>query len=129
MKRKQSHTNTFWELRMSSGENVEKVEKVEKMSAELEIAKVKVAEFKKQCEEYLVTLVQQKKSADEQQKQVSATREKISQEEIKCKAIADNAQRDLDEATPALEAALAALESLNKKDIRFYKLVYKLPLI
>ena len=102
-------------------------EKVEKMSAELEIAKVKVAEFKKQCEEYLVTLVQQKKSADEQQKQVSATREKISQEEIKCKAIADNAQRDLDEATPALEAALVALESLNKKDITEIKSYSKPP--
>jgi len=61
-------------------------EKVEKMSIELEDAKVKVAAFQKQCDEYLVTLVQQKKQADEQQKQVSATSEKIAQEEIKCKA-------------------------------------------
>ena len=45
-------------------------EKVEKMSIDLEEAKVKVAAFQKQCDEYLVTLVQQKKSADEQQKQV-----------------------------------------------------------
>ena len=36
-------------------------EKVEKMSVELEDAKVKVAAFQKQCDEYLVTLVQQKK--------------------------------------------------------------------
>lgn len=46
-------------------------EKVEAMSIELEDAKVKVALFQKQCEEYLVVLVQQKREADEQQKSVS----------------------------------------------------------
>ena len=44
-----------------------------------------------------------------------------------CKAIADNAQRDLDEATPALEAAVKALESLNKKDITEIKSYGKPP--
>lgn len=43
-------------------------EKVETMSLELEEAKRKVAEFQKQCEEYLVIIVQQKREADEQQK-------------------------------------------------------------
>lgn len=43
-------------------------EKVEVMSLELEDAKKKVAEFQKQCEEYLVIIVQQKREADEQQK-------------------------------------------------------------
>ena len=43
-------------------------EKVEKMSVELEEAKTKVAQFQKQCEEYLVVIVQQKREADEQQK-------------------------------------------------------------
>ncbi len=42
--------------------------KVEAMSVELEEAKKKVAEFQKQCEEYLVVIVQQKREADEQQK-------------------------------------------------------------
>lgn len=42
--------------------------KVETMSIELEEAKKKVAEFQKQCEEYLVVIVQQKREADEQQK-------------------------------------------------------------
>ena len=102
-------------------------EKVEKMSVELEESKVKVIAFQKQCDEYLVTLVQQKKSADEQQKQVAATSEKIAQEELKCKAIADNAQRDLDEAIPALEAAMEALDALNKKDITEIKSFTKPP--
>ena len=43
--------------------------------------------------------------------------EKIGEEETRCQAIADNAQKDLDEALPALQEAVLALESLNKKDI------------
>ncbi|KAK2506003.1 hypothetical protein MC885_018367 [Smutsia gigantea] len=151
-------------------------EKVEVMSLELEDAKKKVAEFQKQCEEYLVIIVQQKREADEQQKvaphpppvlplmplcyqrplgrgfpgsisyyAVTANSEKIAVEEVKCQALADNAQKDLEEALPALEEAMrvlgqegpgmetepaffvvkvpgkweeeGALESLNKKDI------------
>ena len=38
------------------------------MSVELEEAKVQVAQFQKQCEEFLVVIVQQKRDADEQQK-------------------------------------------------------------
>ncbi|XP_073903040.1 dynein axonemal heavy chain 2 isoform X5 [Castor canadensis] len=92
-------------------------EKVEVMSLELEDAKKKVAEFQKQCEEYLVIIVQQKREADEQQKAVTANSEKIAIEEVKCQQLADNAQKDLEEALPALEEAMRALESLNKKDI------------
>ncbi|XP_032136290.1 dynein heavy chain 2, axonemal isoform X3 [Sapajus apella] len=92
-------------------------EKVQVMSLELEDAKKKVAEFQKQCEEYLVIIVQQKREADEQQKAVTANSEKIAVEEVKCQALADNAQKDLEEALPALEEAMRALESLNKKDI------------
>ena len=38
------------------------------MTVELEDARVKVAQFQKQCEHYLVVIVQQKMDADEQQK-------------------------------------------------------------
>ena len=41
---------------------------VESMSIELEEAKTKVAQFQKECEEFLVVIVQQKRDADEQQK-------------------------------------------------------------
>uniref|UniRef100_H2ZI79 Dynein axonemal heavy chain 2 n=1 Tax=Ciona savignyi TaxID=51511 RepID=H2ZI79_CIOSA len=91
--------------------------KVEAMSIDLEQAKTKVAQFQKECEEYLVVIVQQKREADEQQKSVAAYSERIGAEEVKCKTMADNAQRDLDEAIPALEEAKKALEALNKKDI------------
>lgn len=40
---------------------------VEVMSVELEEAKIKVAEFQAQCEEYLVIIMNQNKEADEQQ--------------------------------------------------------------
>jgi dynein heavy chain len=45
-------------------------EKVQTMSVELEDAKVKVAEYQKQCEDYLVIIVQQKRDAEEQEKVV-----------------------------------------------------------
>lgn len=37
---------------------------------------------------------------------VSANSEKIAAEELQCKAMAENAQRDLNEALPALEEAM-----------------------
>lgn len=43
-------------------------EKVEAMSVELEEAKKQVAEFQKQCDEYLSVILQQKTEADKQQK-------------------------------------------------------------
>ncbi|CAG5116906.1 unnamed protein product, partial [Candidula unifasciata] len=92
-------------------------EKVEKMSVDLEDAKIMVAACQKECEEFLKTLVQQKREADEQQKSVAIKSERIKEEEIKCQALADVAQADLDEAMPALDEANKALESLNKRDM------------
>jgi len=43
-------------------------EKVQVMSGELEEARANVTVFQKQCEEFLVIIVQQKRDADEQQK-------------------------------------------------------------
>ncbi|XP_052234681.1 dynein axonemal heavy chain 2-like isoform X14 [Dreissena polymorpha] len=102
-------------------------EKVEKMSVELEDAKTKVAQFQKQCEEYLVIIVGQKREADEQQKSVAQKSERIADEEAKCQHMADLAQSDLNEALPALEEAIRALESLNKKDMTEIKSYAKPP--
>ncbi|CAG9819075.1 unnamed protein product [Phaedon cochleariae] len=92
-------------------------EKVTTMSVELEEAQIKVAEFQQQCDDYLVIIVAQRKEADEQQKEVTKKSIKIGEEEIQCKRMADLAQVDLDEAMPALEEAIRALDSLSKKDI------------
>ncbi len=87
------------------------------MTIELEETRVKLSNFQKQCEEYLVVIVQQKRDAEEQEKSVVARSEKISVEESRCQVMAENAQKDLDEAIPALQEAMKALESLNKKDV------------
>ncbi|KAJ3321161.1 Dynein heavy chain 2, axonemal [Blyttiomyces sp. JEL0837] len=90
---------------------------VEKISVELEVAKKQVAQFQKQCEDYLVIIVQQKREADEQAKSVAAKTEKLGVEEEEVRAVADAAQADLDQAMPALAAAVKALEGINKKDL------------
>lgn len=47
---------------------------------------------------------------------------------MQCKKLADIAQADLDEAMPALEEAMRALDSLNKKDISEMKSYAKPPI-
>lgn len=101
--------------------------KVESMTIELEEATVKVKEYQAECDQYLVVIVEQTKEADEQQKEVTQKSIKISEEEVQCQKLADVAQADLDEAMPALEAAIRALDSLNKKDISEMKSYTKPP--
>lgn len=102
--------------------------KVETMTIELEEAQIKVQEFQQQCDEYLVVIIQQRKEADEQQKDVAQKSIKIGEEEVQCKKLADIAQADLDEAMPALNEAIRALDSLNKKDISEMKSYTKPPI-
>ena len=101
--------------------------KVEAMGKELEVTQVEVAAFQKECDEYLVVIVQQKKEADDQKKAVAARSAKISVEAAATKEMAAAAQSDLDEAMPALAAAVSALDSLNKGDITEIKSYNKPP--
>ena len=90
---------------------------VEKISVELEASKKQVIQYQKQCEDYLVIIVQQKREADDQAKGVSAKAEKLGGEEEEVRKVADAAQADLDLAMPILNAAMKALEGINKKDL------------
>ena len=101
--------------------------KVEQMSVTLEENKAKAAKFQKECEDYLVILVGQKREADEQAKSVAAFQIKIQEEEAKCLVIAEAAQKDLDEAMPALNEAMKSLDSLKKNDIAEVKAYGKPP--
>nr|XP_040043942.1 dynein heavy chain 2, axonemal isoform X1 [Gasterosteus aculeatus aculeatus] len=92
-------------------------EKVKAMSVELEEAKKQVAVFQIQCDEFLSIILEQTTEANKQKNDVSDKSVKIAAEELQCKAMAENAQRDLDEAMPALNEAMKALESLNKRDM------------
>ena len=96
---------------------VEARDEVETMSAELEIKKIQVDKAQKDCEEMLVGIVNDKRSADEKRKHVEAEAERIGREELETKAIADEAERDLGVALPALEKAMSEVDKLQKSDI------------
>lgn len=55
--------------------------------------------------------------AEETRRSVQEEEAKASEKARVAGAIAADAQRDLDEALPALDAALASLKSLNKNDV------------
>jgi hypothetical protein len=62
---------------------------VQQISIELEVSKKQVAQFQKQCEDFLVIIVQQKREADETAKSVLAKAEKLGVEEAEVKLVAD----------------------------------------
>jgi dynein heavy chain len=100
---------------------------VEEMSVELEVKQDICAKKTKECQELLVVIVEKRMNADEQQKQVEADSVRIEKEAKDTKVLADDAQRDLGKAMPALEAALDALEKLDKKSIAEVKAYAKPP--
>ncbi|TYZ61865.1 hypothetical protein PybrP1_000798 [[Pythium] brassicae (nom. inval.)] len=99
---------------------------VEDMSKQLEERKLVVAQKNKDCSDLLVVIVSERRVADEQRKQVEADSERISKEEAETQKIADDAQKDLDEALPALQRAMLEVENLDKKAIAEVK-VYSQP--
>jgi dynein heavy chain len=105
---------------------VEARDEVETMSAELEIKKIQVDKAQKDCEEMLVGIVNDKRTADEKRKHVEAEAERIGREESETKAIAEDAERDLSVALPALEKAMSEVDKLQKGDISEVK-AYKTP--
>ena len=86
-----------------------------------------VAEAKRDCEELLKVIIQDKRAADEQSMKVSAEAERIEAEAAKANVIANECQLKLDEAMPALQAAEAALNVLTKKDMGELKSYVKPP--
>ena len=95
-----------------------------------EVAKAKkleVAQAKKSCEELLVQIVQDKRVADEREKQVNAEAAKIATEAAESDKIATECRAALDAALPALQAAEDALSVLEKKDISELKAYGKAP--
>ncbi|TKS69390.1 Dynein heavy chain 2, axonemal [Collichthys lucidus] len=96
-------------------------EKVKVMSIEMEEAKKQVAELKTQCDKYNSNIVEEATEADCQEQAVRSYSQKIKKEELECKALAEDAQRALDEALPALNEAMKAVESLDKNHMREIK--------
>ncbi|XP_037386166.1 dynein axonemal heavy chain 1 isoform X5 [Talpa occidentalis] len=92
-------------------------EDVAKMQEELEIMRPLLEEAAKDT---MLTMDQIKVDttiAEETRNSVQAEEIKANEKARKAQAIADDAQKDLDEALPALDAALASLRNLNKNDV------------
>ncbi|CAF0727175.1 unnamed protein product [Didymodactylos carnosus] len=92
-------------------------EKVAEISLELEKKKILVANLQKECEAFLLKIVEQKNSASERERQVQAFGHRIADEEIRCQTTAQAAQEELSEAEPLLAKANEALQKLTKKEI------------
>ncbi|VTJ73574.1 Hypothetical predicted protein [Marmota monax] len=92
-------------------------EDVAKMQEELEVMRPLLEEA---ARDTVLTMEQIKADttiAEETQKSVQAEEIKANEKARKAQAIADDAQKDLNEALPALDAALASLRNLNKSDV------------
>ncbi|RZF48033.1 hypothetical protein LSTR_LSTR002099 [Laodelphax striatellus] len=72
-------------------------------------------------------LVKEKSAADDVRKVVTEEEAVVKEKAAETQALADDAQRDLDMALPAMEAASKALESLNKNDINELRVFNKPP--
>eukprot|EP01138_Halocafeteria_seosinensis_P001392 gb/GECG01001428.1/.p1 GENE.gb/GECG01001428.1/~~gb/GECG01001428.1/.p1 ORF type:complete len:4689 (+),score=693.48 gb/GECG01001428.1/:1-14067(+) len=90
---------------------------VEVLSKELEEKQETVEEKTRQCDELLVTIVSERRVADEQKEKVESEKERIAREEEICKSIAEDADKDLSAALPALERAMAEVDKLDKSSI------------
>uniref|UniRef100_A0A7S1KN20 Dynein-1, subspecies f n=1 Tax=Percolomonas cosmopolitus TaxID=63605 RepID=A0A7S1KN20_9EUKA len=92
-------------------------EDVSKMSIDLEKQKKEAAASKQECESLMLNILSQKSTADDKKQQVELDRSNIQIKKAKADKIREEAQANLDEALPALEAAEDALKNLDSKDI------------
>jgi len=86
-----------------------------------------VAQSQRECEDLLVVIVQDRRLVDDQTKRVTSDSEKIQKDEVELQQLTLDAQKELDDALPALQRAEDALNSLNKKDIAEIKAYSKPP--
>ncbi|KAL8440078.1 hypothetical protein Efla_004062 [Eimeria flavescens] len=107
---------------------VEARQQLETMNEELEIKKEDVARKQRECDELMVVIAEKRMLADEQMKQVKHLRVVLTKrEEVETKILSEEARRDLAKALPALEAAIDALEKLDKKSVAEVKAYTKPP--
>ncbi|XP_067360331.1 dynein axonemal heavy chain 1 [Channa argus] len=92
-------------------------EDVSKMQKEIEAMGPDLEQASKDIAITMETIKKETLVAEETRKSVQEDEAKASEKASVAGAIAADAQRDLDEALPALDAALTSLKSLNKNDI------------
>jgi len=87
------------------------------MSLESEVKRAEVSKKQKEAEELMLFIAKERKAADEQQINIEAQTIKINKEKEETLILAADADQELKKAEPALLAAQAALEMLDKKFI------------
>ncbi|XP_026839391.1 dynein heavy chain 2, axonemal [Drosophila erecta] len=92
-------------------------EKVSLMSEELKTSSEQVKILARECEDFISMIEIQKSEATEQKEKVDAEAVIIRREEIICLELAATARADLEVVMPMIDAAVKALDALNKKDI------------
>lgn len=88
------------------------------LKAELTEMQPVLIETSRNVEEMMVQISKDKEDADQTRSVVLKEESDATIKAKECKEIADDAQRDLDEALPALDAAVASLKSLKVSDIQ-----------
>ena len=76
-----------------------------------------LAKTSKEVEEMITVITADTAVADETKVKVVAQEKAANEKAAEAKAIADDAQADLDKALPALDAAVQALKLLTKNDV------------
>lgn len=102
--------------------------KVEGLSDELKISQEQVIIFQAECDQFIVQIQRETDDADIAKKNVGVQSDRIAVEEADVTVMAASANKDLEKAMPALDAAMLALQSLNKKDLTEVKSYAKPPL-
>jgi dynein heavy chain len=104
-------------LRVGLDKLIATAEQVEALQVKLTDMEPVLKKTQGEVEVMIVNIDADKKDAAETQTIVAAEEEAAQTKAAETKAIADDAQRDLDEALPALEEAVKCLNSLKKTDI------------
>nr|XP_061814136.1 dynein axonemal heavy chain 1-like [Nerophis lumbriciformis] len=105
--------------RMSTGLDklLSTAEDVSKMQEEMEVMRPLLEEAARETEVTMETIKKDSVIAEETRKSVQEEEAKATESARVAGEIAADAQRDLDEALPALDAATTSLKSLNKNDV------------
>lgn len=90
---------------------------VEVMQRELQDLQPVLAATQVEVDQMMVTITADKKEADETKMIVQAQEKEANAQAAAATEIAESAQRDLDEALPALDRALESLKNLSRNDI------------
>ena len=96
-------------------------DEVEVMKQELTELQPVLTKTSEEVEQMMVQITKDKEEADETKAVVTKQEEEANEQAAAAKEIADSAQKDLDEALPALEVALSSLKNLSRDQVVIVK--------